>query len=767
MKIYSQKFMISVFTSRATPAVAIGGVVTVVGLLARVRPWNTGQYMSGDIVPFWQTEDFYITDIGLWSDQNGGSVNGYGGMVFLWLMRGIGVALGLNNTVLDGLGYALPPAIGAAGVAQLLSVVGLGGAGAVLAAFYYAFALDWILNTADAAQWARACAPWIGWGVVVLNKRVMHPHSVRLAFGLAAAAVCYASAGSINLPQTLVVVVCALIWLVTRSWYDFVKAADRRQWFLAWLRLWGAFAGFVLGLGGWLLVWNAFVWIFPVLGVGGSSVSAPTAVAQWGWTHGNASFGNLFVGLGSWGWREEYFGLVYRVANSVPARLLLSIPFATAMCAQFIHRSSYVKAVTLCVLIILFVMKGIHEPFAWINIWLHDHLPGMQLLREPVSKLSFLWLLLISILVAISFHSDDYLAISQVLWKKAWFLLVGFSVILCGTLSIRELKDAETSLMANRWVVVPEDWHEVRAFSARTGVQALGRTVVFPVNEFYAVPYVWGSYAAETLPGRFLRVRQVQRVDGYFIANPQSARAAAALYAAIEADEPACEAIGREISSLGVASALLRFDVGSRSARPLGSGNPMVEQSLRASLVLSACGWREAIGTNTLQLLTAPTYGSRPLGDTGDVVVGDWVNMSRSENPRQTWSLPTDPEHRGGPFVATTLPAGYGFALVSCHDDPACGVTSVARAWLSGALTWCEAGQSQAWCVFASSAEGRAHVVRNLWEDLYFSLLGIALFTLLLGGSWAVLPWLPSAPVLRVRGRASGAWHAQRSEGGW
>ena len=739
----------------------------VVGLLARVRPWINGQYMSGDIMPLWPTEDSYTSDIALWSDQNGGSSNGYGGLVVLWLIRGICVTLGLNSTVLDGLGYALPPAVGGAGVAQLLSVLGVGGRGVLVAACHYAFALDWVLNNADAAQWARACAPWIAWGIICLNKHVTDPHRMRLAFVLAAFAVCYASASSANLPQTLVVFVCAFVWLVTRSGYDLAGALDRRRWVLAWLRVWGAFAVFVAGLGGWLLVWNAFIWIFPVIGVGGTSVSAPTGVAQWGWTHGNASFGNLFAGLGFWGWQEGYYGLVYRVANSVPARFVLSVPFAIAMCAQFIYRSPSVRIATLCLLLVMFLMKGIHEPFARINFWLHEYLPGMQLLREPIAKLSFLWLLFNSVLIATALQSDGTVILTRRLWRRLVFLLLWVSVIFSLMMSVREVKDAETFLIPKRWVAVPNEWHELRAFVAQTSAHDLGRTIVVPVNDFYATPYVWGSYAIDLLPSRFLRLSQIQRVNGYFVDNPESARATAALYAAIDADEPACESVNLEASTLGVGSALVRFDVGSRSARPLGSGSPMTEQSLRASVVLSACGWREAIGTATLQLLAAPTYGSRPLGDTGDVVAGEWVNMPRSEAARQTWPVLSAPARGGERFVATTLPRGYGFALVSCDDDPACGVMSVARGWLSGAVTWCEPGESHHWCVFARSADGRAQVVRNVWEDLYFSLLGIALFTLLVGGSWAAMPWLPSAVAIRFRGRASGAWHAQRSEGGW
>ena len=745
------------------PAMAIFLGVFAVCLVARVRPWDAGAYMTGDLMPSWPTRGAFLGDVGLWTDQDGGSPSGYGGSIFTWSFRWIAVVVGIGDVWLDGLGYSLPPAIAAAGVVLLVRVLGVAGPGVALAACHYAFALEWVQNSADAAQWSRALAPWLGWGVVMVNRAASESRGARAAFGFAVLAVVFGSAGSVNLPQVIVVAVVVLVWLAVFTAWDLVSGTDRSARLGRWARAWGTCIAFGVPLGGWLIVWNAFIWLFPILGVGSGSVATPTGVDAWSWTHGNASFGNLFVGLGYWGWSDQYFGMPFRLANSVPGRLLVSVPFAIALLAQFVLPATRSRLATLSLLMLLFVMKGVHEPFGYINRALHENVPGMQLLREPLGKLGFGWLLLNAVLLAVAFDRRGGTPSAGISWRRVGLWVAWASVAFTGFLGVREVKDTQTSLMAHRWVVVPPDWHDARAFIAEKRTNDWGRTLILPANDFYAVPYVWGSYATDTLSSRFLGLSQVQRVNGYFNPNPQSASATGAIYDALGSVVVFCDDILRAASDLGVASALIRYDIGSRSARPLGSGPPQTEGPTRASSVLATCGWRQVHRNATLELLVAPAGGALPPGTTGSRVE---VGVGKpSSSPDASSPAPVRPNGPHAPPSATTLPSGYGFALLDCGRDGECGALSVARAWLAGTFEWCEPVEAGGWCTFSTVAlAGGAHVVRNAWEDAYYVLLAVAGMTLVVGGAWAIAPWVVAgAPVTTLAGQQ--LWSRRRAAG--
>ena len=712
--------------------------VFLIGLVSRVRPWDPRAYYSGDLMPWWPTDDPYFWDITVWTNQDGGTPSGMGGSVLAWALRWLAVRGGMSAAWLDGVTYALPPAIGATGVVLLLRTLGVVGAGTTLAAAHYAFNLEWVINTADAAQWARAMAPWLAWGIVQVNRWAGGPNAVRAAFGFAVIVVTFGSAGSVNLPQVVIVGACAVLWLISRTWWDLVAALDLRAWLQQWALTWGMCAVFTVLLGGWLIVWNVVVWLLPVLGVGGGMVTAPTSVQAWGWTHANASFGNLIVGLGTWAWREEYFGVIWVLTESVPGRLLIGVPFIVALLAQFANQTIRTGLVTLVLLLVIFLMKGVHEPFSIINKLMYIHMPGMQLLREPVSKLGFVWLLLNAVLLAVALSAQKPATSSQRSWRTIGLILAWVSVGFTATLRVREVRDVPTSLMPSAWVEVPADWHGARTFIAGQRVDAWGRTLVLPKNDYYAVPYVWGGYFFDGLAPRFLGLWQVQSVNGYFDANPASAQATEAIYAALALPVADCADIAQASLRLGVGSALVRYDIGSRGARPLGSGPAQVAGPTRASEILEGCGWHELYRNDTLQLLTAPTSGPRPVGAPGAT-----VDIGAGVSPVISSTVATISAGSASPPIATTMPSGYGFALLECSRDGDCGALALMRAWIGGRFEWCQSRGVGEWCDFPSAElSPGVHVVRNALQDVYFVLLLVGAVTLVGGTTWAVWPWV-------------------------
>lgn len=714
------------FLSSSNLWITFFAAVLLLSLIARVR-FGPEIYMSGDLGPWWPTDNPHFEDLGIWSQQNGGELNPRGGWIVPWAANYVGHKLGLGAGLMDGLGYALPVAVGAAGVMRLAASLGIGPSASLVAASYYGSALDWSLNPADAALASRALVPWLAFGAISLNRSVGTKHATSLGVRYAIVAVAFGSIASVNAPQVVVAAATILMWILAHSISQILTQEKRFNWFVIWCWSWLKVAGFTVLFGSWLYIYYVVVWLFPIMGVGGSVVSTPTNVDRWAWTHGNASFGNLFVGVGLWGWRYEYFGVAYDLANNSVGRAILVVPSCLAMIAQFLRRSLAIKIATLTLLVVLFLMKGIHEPFADLNRTLHNNIPGMQLLREPISKLSFLWLLLNALLLGVSLHELGQKYPLRRWMSRGVYFGVWASVAFTFSLNVREVKDAGTDLMPPRWVSVPADWYEVRNFVLNSSLGKSGRTLVLPPNDFYAVPYVWNAYAVDLLPSRFLGLTQVQIMEGYFAVNQESIERIRGLVSALDDSSVDCEVLRDRVRLLGVTSALLRYDVGSRNARPLGTGPAITDGPTRWSSMLAGCGWRGVFRNPSLELLevaASDSFAPLPVSQTGRS-----ITFSRSGSA-ELGSLAaidvTGAMMSTDGAVRTSFPGGYGFTMVGCGTDPGCGMWSIVSGWLWGRKVSCGAPMAGEWCSFRlEAADAGAYQVRNAWEDAYLALVGI------------------------------------------
>lgn len=705
-------------------------IIAIMGLVARVRP-GAAMFFWGDIAPWMVTNDSYLEDFGLWSDQNGGVPNSLGGWLIAWFGNYLCRAFGLSGGMIDGLAYALPLAVGGSGISRLAGTLGLGSVSRILAATHYAFALDWGLIAGDSAAMSRAMFPWLMISAHMVNSSLGQRGGKWPAFLFSCLAVTYASLASSNAPQVIVCVTALFVWLLLISASDLVIHPDRTAWIKLLISKWFSVILYVLLLGGWLIVWYLYIWLFPIIGLGGSQIVTPTSVDEWSFVHGASSFRNLVIGLGFWGWQDAYFP-IYTLVNNMGGRVLIGTPFWISLCAIFINKIIPVRVATGILLLVLFIMKGITEPFGDIFRTLLAWVPGMTLLREPIGKLSFLWLLLSSLLLAVSLEGLGRRRNPGVSLYALAVVVVGCSIGFSYLLSVRELRDQGTASMPGRWIEVPRDWVSMRAFTAETVASSRGRTVVLPPNDFYAVAYAWKSYAVDILPARFLKLNQIQRVNGYFTANPESSRATMALYGQILEPVVECAGLRDKAKALGVRSALIRYDLSSTTVYPLGSGPTLTVEPAKWREVLRGCGWQLAYHNPSLEFLTAPggfSSGPVPLVSTGESVL---VSASGPSEGASGAKLGASGEllARNG-ALATNFPAGYAFALVECVGVNVCDKMSAVRGWFAGRIVWCAPQGFGQWCKFPIDMRHPAtYQVRNLWEDVYFALLIVSICSL-------------------------------------
>ena len=705
-------------------------IIAILSLAARFR-LGEAVYFWGDIAPWMVTNDSYFDDVGLWNNQNGGGPNNLGGWLIGWLGNYVCRAFGLSGGLIDGLAYALPFAAGGSGISRLAGTLGLGSVPRILAATHYAFALDWGLTAGDSAVVSRAVFPWLMISVHTVNRHLGQRSGKWPAFVFSCLAVTYASLASSNAPQVIVCAAALFVWLLLTSAYELIIKGDRiirlKQIAIQWLHI----TIYVFLLGGWLIVWYLFVWLFPILGLGGAQVDAPTSVGAWSFVHSQSSFQNLVIGLGFWAWLEAYFP-IFTLVNNMGGRVLVGIPFWLSLCAIFFNNKITTRVATIIILSVLFIMKGIHEPFGAMFRVLFEWVPGMTLLREPIGKLSFLWLLLSSLLLAVSMDGLGRRCSPGVSLYNLALVVVCCSIGFTYFLSMRELRDQGTAVMPARWVEIPSDWVSMRAFTTDEAASTHGRTIVLPPNEGYTVAYAWGAYAVDTLPARFLRLNQIQHVNGYFTANPQSSRAAMALYGKLSEPVVECDGFRDRAVALDVRSALIRYDLSSKTVMPLGSGPALIYEASRLRRVLRGCGWKVAYHNPSLEFLTAPgDYASAPvpLGRTGESVFVSANGPSRRASDAGLGMVGELLVRDGA--LETNFSAGYGFALVECIGVDLCDRMSAVRGWFVGRIVWCAPQGYGQWCRFPIDVLHQAtYQVRNLWEDVYLALLILSIGSL-------------------------------------
>lgn len=315
------------------------------------------------------------------------------------------------------------------------------------------------------------------------------------------------------------------------------------------------------------LWWIAPMMVTTIGGAEGALFSAQTDVAAWSWTHARSSVANILTLNTSWAWaHSEYVPYARRLDGmgwtwmrfAVPC-LALSAPLVTT------GRRRWASVRLLGVaLAVVFLAKGLHPPLADVNLWLYHHVPGLWLLREPMTKLGVLLVLLYVGLVTLAV--DGLCAANRTnsnaerrLQFMACGLTLASAIAYVHPLWNGEAIPGRSAALSSAHVSVPVGWRSAASFlNAR--MPSAGRVLVLPVNDFYQMPTSWGYYGVDALPHMLFRRPVVQLFPGaYYQESPAYRGLVLAVQDSIvESDE---EASRRLLKALGVSHVVLRHDL--------------------------------------------------------------------------------------------------------------------------------------------------------------------------------------------------------------
>jgi arabinofuranan 3-O-arabinosyltransferase len=313
-------------------------------------------------------------------------------------------------------------------------------------------------------------------------------------------------------------------------------------------------------------------WIVPVIFTLTKSGAAPTLAAEtdvvsWQWTHARNSLPNVISTSSHWAWSYPHdFPYASRLDQSPWGWFRFALP-ALALLAPVLGSRRYrwlsLSSIALVIVLVL-VGKGLHPPMASVNLFLYEHVPGMWLLREPVSKIGALLIVLYVLCAAVTvagvrsrLEKRNRSSLSQVVVG-----LVGSLVLLAlaypRPLFTGEVIPAERPRLPPAHVQIPSGWGDVSSFINQSAVD--GRVLVLPINDYYQMPTTWGYYGIDVIPRWLLRRPTVQLLpETYFADAPEFARKAYELQdALISKDEVGAS---RLLEQLGISHVLLRKDI--------------------------------------------------------------------------------------------------------------------------------------------------------------------------------------------------------------
>jgi hypothetical protein len=231
----------------------------------------------------------------------------------------------------------------------------------------------------------------------------------------------------------------------------------------------------------------------------------PSEVA-WSWTSSRSSFLNIFWLNPSWAWRPEYVPYINFYNNpfvmfSSFIPFILSTLSLVALCGA---TKSDMKLVTFVLLILIFLVKGFHEPLSVLYSVICETIPFYSILfREPQSKFMPVILFLIIFLL-----SDSLNCLSKVIKKniRIIVMLSIFTFLFMPSLPLitGEAIDAKTELLPfTSYVKIPQYWFEIGQFF--DSLDENYSILVLPNDDFYQIAYTWNYYGADCLPFRAIR----------------------------------------------------------------------------------------------------------------------------------------------------------------------------------------------------------------------------------------------------------------------
>lgn len=256
-------------------------------------------------------------------------------------------------------------------------------------------------------------------------------------------------------------------------------------------------------------------WIIPILNYyllsPSMQLQQEVNVSMWSWTHARSSFLNLFWLNGRWGWRPEYSSYYYFYSNNAVLIFLLFIPFLLASTSLLFkdEKSKFNAYLMIMILLFMFLAKGLHEPFSYVNLFLYNYIPYMNMFREPVSKFTLIMIPFLALLIG---YVTDKIAKNLVTRKLTQsnvcskiFITSVVLIFIISTFPIltNPIETKTEEIPYSSYVKIPQYWYETNEWlNNKTGDFKI---LVTPLDDYYQVPYSWGYYGTDSFIERLIQ----------------------------------------------------------------------------------------------------------------------------------------------------------------------------------------------------------------------------------------------------------------------
>ncbi len=339
---------------------------------------------------------------------------------------------------------------------------------------------------------------------------------------------------SMNPPLVLVVAVWSVLLPITAA----VLTGTGRRGVWRVVRLLAQSAIFVIPLSLW---WVVPMGIALTQSVGSDAVGAVTDVVAWSWTHRRNSIPNVLTLHSEWSWpMRQYHGEAIELAKAPFAWLDWVFPAGVVVAPIVVpkdrRRPFLIIGAVLPVMVLL--GKGLHAPFSSVNLALYRTVPGLWLLREPMSKLGSLFVMAYVVAWAVSLESIvgriplRFLAVSRgefpklALRQRVHLVVSGSVALLFFAAPVVNAwpmwsGEATSDIQPGRSerVVLPTAWRTVAKHLNESPVR--GKALVLPLGDFYQMPTTWGFYGADNLVRQLLTRPVISRnPEGYITDTP-------------------------------------------------------------------------------------------------------------------------------------------------------------------------------------------------------------------------------------------------------
>jgi hypothetical protein len=477
--------------------------------------WFKGGYIiaRGDYFPFWMVPEKTLGgDQYLWSSHNLGIARTWPTSLiygYIWLLLlTIGLEVGIAQILLQtffllGSGVSMYFLVGL--IYPKLRFAPLG------SSVFYMFNFFVVQSRLNIGmEWTYAFLPVLMIFLIrtfeaSLKEDIAAVNKNACYFALASTLILsFASANPTN-------VVLALIVLGVLSTYYFLGRQKVASLFKASIKLAISF-----GLAN---LW----WIIPTLNcyvLSSSSFNPDINVLSWSWTHSRASFLNMFLLNGFWGWRPEYFPHYDAYSNPILI-ILLTIPFLLAA-ATFLfktEKSLFNSYIVLFSLIFIFLAKGLHEPLSQVNLLLYSLIPSMAMFREPTTKFTMASIPFLSLLIGYAVHHIAGIKVSKHqsgnLTKTAVFIFFLATFIISAFPLITNPIETRTSQIPfSSYVRIPDYWQQATQWLDHQSGDY--KILVTPADDHYQMPYTWGYFGTDEFLERLIQKPIVSNHYAYY-----------------------------------------------------------------------------------------------------------------------------------------------------------------------------------------------------------------------------------------------------------